>query len=85
MRRLNYLVTGTTDKTGVYTVRNLLKGRDTVRAFVHQKDECSEALKQEGADIFEVTFWSMRKSSRQWTGFRVPICVFWYARDISRP
>ena len=52
MQQRKYLVTGATGKTGVYTIRNLLNGGHAVRAFVHKKDERSEALRNEGAEIF---------------------------------
>lgn len=47
-----YLVTAATGKTGVHTVRNLLAAGHAVRAFVHAQDERSEALRQQGAEIF---------------------------------
>jgi uncharacterized protein YbjT (DUF2867 family) len=52
MRQRKYLVTGATGKTGVYTIRCLLNGGHAVRAFVHKEDARSEALKNEGAEIF---------------------------------
>ncbi|WP_426386283.1 NmrA family NAD(P)-binding protein [Pseudomonas brassicacearum] len=52
MQQRKYLVTGATGKTGVHTIRYLLNGGHAVRAFVHKKDGRSEALKNEGAEIF---------------------------------
>lgn len=52
MQQRKYLITGATGKTGVYTVRHLLNEGHAVRAFVHSKDERSNALQKEGAEIF---------------------------------
>ena len=52
MQPHKYLITGATGKTGVYTVRHLLDEGHAVRAFVHQLDERSAALQNEGAEIF---------------------------------
>lgn len=52
MEQRKYLITGATGKTGVYTVRLLLKAGHAVRAFVHREDERSAALREEGAEIF---------------------------------
>lgn len=51
MKQRQYLITGATGKTGVHTVRNLLKDGHAVRAFVHQEDERSAALREEGAEV----------------------------------
>lgn len=51
MKQGKYLITGATGKTGVYTVRNLLKDGHAVRAFVHQEDERSAALRKDGAEV----------------------------------
>jgi uncharacterized protein YbjT (DUF2867 family) len=52
MQPRTYLITGATGKTGVHTVRHLLNEGHAVRAFVHQLDERSAALQNEGAEIF---------------------------------
>ncbi|AEI79347.1 NmrA family protein [Cupriavidus necator N-1] len=52
MEQRKYLITGATGKTGVYTTRFLLNAGHAVRAFVHQEDERSAALRNEGAEIF---------------------------------
>ena len=52
MQPRTYLITGATGKTGVHTVRHLLNEGHAVRAFVHQLDERSTALQNEGAEIF---------------------------------
>lgn len=52
MQPRKYLITGATGKTGVHTVRHLLNEGHVVRAFVHQLDERSTALQNEGAEIF---------------------------------
>ncbi|WP_454738648.1 NmrA family NAD(P)-binding protein [Cupriavidus necator] len=52
MEQRKYLITGATGKTGVHTIRFLLKAGHAVRAFVHQEDERSAALREEGAEIF---------------------------------
>jgi uncharacterized protein YbjT (DUF2867 family) len=52
MEQRKYLITGATGKTGVYTTRFLLEAGHAVRAFVHQEDERSAALRNEGAEIF---------------------------------
>src|ERR1700733_2530147 len=54
MKQRQYLITGATGKTGVHTVRNLLKDGHAVRAFVHQEDERSAALLEEGAEVVVV-------------------------------
>jgi NAD(P)H dehydrogenase (quinone) len=46
-----YLVTGATGFTGKYTVNELLKNDRHVRAFVHEEDLRSEALKKRGVEI----------------------------------
>jgi NAD(P)H dehydrogenase (quinone) len=46
-----FLVTGSTGSTGSKTVRFLLEAGAQVRAFVHRKDERSEALGALGAEI----------------------------------
>jgi NAD(P)H dehydrogenase (quinone) len=51
MQQNKYLITGATGKTGVHTIRHLLAGGHAVRAFVHQEDARSEALRQQGAEI----------------------------------
>lgn len=51
MQKSKYLITGATGKTGVHTVRYLLKAGHAVRALVHRLDERSEALRKEGAEI----------------------------------
>ncbi|SDC71199.1 Uncharacterized conserved protein YbjT, contains NAD(P)-binding and DUF2867 domains [Cupriavidus sp. YR651] len=51
MQQRKYLITGATGKTGVHTIRELLNKGHAVRAFVHQEDERSEALRNEGAEI----------------------------------
>ena len=51
MKQRQYLITGATGKTGVHTVRNLLRNGHAVRAFVHQEDERSAALREEGAEV----------------------------------
>ncbi|MDR5879863.1 NAD(P)H-binding protein [Caballeronia sp. LZ032] len=53
MQRRTYLITGATGKTGVHTIRQLLDQGHAVRAFVHQQDERSEALREAGAEIVE--------------------------------
>lgn len=52
MAQRKYLITGATGKTGVHTIRQLLEQGHAVRAFVHQEDERSEALRAQGAEIF---------------------------------
>src|SRR5690348_2315683 len=52
MKQRKYLITGATGKTGAHTVRHLLNAGHAVRAFVHREDERSEALRQQGAEIF---------------------------------
>lgn len=52
MEQRKYLITGATGKTGVHTVRNLLDAGHAVRAFVHQEDDRSAALRKEGAEVF---------------------------------
>lgn len=51
MSQHKYLVTAATGKTGRHTVQNLLNDGHAVRAFVHHKDERSEALRKSGAEI----------------------------------
>ncbi|MDF3886241.1 NmrA family NAD(P)-binding protein [Cupriavidus basilensis] len=51
MQQRKYLITGATGKTGVYTIRELLGKGHAVRALVHQEDERSEALRNEGAEV----------------------------------
>lgn len=51
MKQRKYLITGATGKTGVYTVQNLLAAGHAVRAFVHQQDERSAALRNAGAEV----------------------------------
>jgi len=46
------LVTSATGKTGSASVRQLLEKEYPVRAFVHRKDNRSEALAQSGAEVF---------------------------------
>ncbi|RQR21629.1 NmrA family transcriptional regulator [Burkholderia sp. Bp9143] len=41
----------TTGKTGVHTIRHLLNDGHAVRAFVHQEDERSAALRAQGAEV----------------------------------
>jgi uncharacterized protein YbjT (DUF2867 family) len=52
MSQRKFLITGATGKTGVHTIRHLLEAGHEVRAFVHQEDERSEALRKDGAEIF---------------------------------
>lgn len=52
MAQRKYLITAATGKTGVHTIRLLLAAGHAVRAFVHKEDERSEALRQQGAEIF---------------------------------
>jgi uncharacterized protein YbjT (DUF2867 family) len=52
MEQRKYLITGATGKTGVHTIRFLLKEGHAVRAFVHKEDERSAALRKKGAEIF---------------------------------
>ncbi|PLP98158.1 NmrA family NAD(P)-binding protein [Cupriavidus pauculus] len=52
MQQRKYLITGATGKTGVYTVKFLLDAGHAVRAFVHQEDDRSAALREEGAEVF---------------------------------
>jgi uncharacterized protein YbjT (DUF2867 family) len=51
MHQRKYLITGATGKTGVHTIRHLLNGGHAVRAFVHQEDERSAALRAQGAEV----------------------------------
>lgn len=51
MQSRKFLITGATGKTGVHTVRHLLEGGHAVRAFVHQEDARSEALRKQGAEV----------------------------------
>ncbi|WP_109478680.1 NmrA family NAD(P)-binding protein [Paraburkholderia sp. C35] len=51
MQQHKYLITGATGKTGVHTIRHLLKDGHAVRAFVHQEDERSAALRAQGAEV----------------------------------
>lgn len=51
VQQRKYLITGATGKTGVHTIRQLLAGGHAVRAFVHQEDARSEALRREGAEV----------------------------------
>jgi NAD(P)H dehydrogenase (quinone) len=52
MHKPRILVTGATGKTGAPSTLLLLKKGYPVRAFVHQQDRRSDALKSAGADIF---------------------------------
>ena len=45
------LVTAATGKTGAYTVPLLIERGHRVRAFVHRRDERSERLSAQGAEI----------------------------------
>ena len=47
------LVTGATGKTGAYTVPLLIERNHRVRAFVHRRDDRSERLAAQGAEIAE--------------------------------
>ncbi|WP_055135038.1 NmrA family NAD(P)-binding protein [Pseudomonas corrugata] len=51
MQKRKYLVTAATGKTGVYTIRHLLKQGHAVRALVHSEDERAVALRNEGAEV----------------------------------
>jgi len=51
MSQRKYLITGATGKTGVHTIRHLLEGGHAVRAFVHQEDARSAALREQGAEV----------------------------------
>ncbi|WP_213764966.1 NmrA family NAD(P)-binding protein [Caballeronia sp. dw_19] len=51
MQQRKYLITGATGKTGVHTIRHLLKDGHAVRALVHQEDERSTTLRDEGAEV----------------------------------
>ncbi|MCX4174831.1 MULTISPECIES: NAD(P)H-binding protein [Paraburkholderia] len=51
MPQRKYLITGATGKTGVHTIRHLLKDGHLVRALVRQEDERSALLRSEGADV----------------------------------
>src|ERR1700743_3253005 len=51
MAQRKYLVTAATGKTGVYTVRYLLKAGHAVRALVHTEDERADALRALGAEV----------------------------------
>ena len=51
MQQRKYLITAATGKTGVHTIRHLLKGGHAVRAMVHSEDERSAALRDAGAEI----------------------------------
>lgn len=52
MEQRKYLITGATGKTGVHTVQFLLNAGHAVRAFVHQEDDRSAALREAGAEVF---------------------------------
>jgi uncharacterized protein YbjT (DUF2867 family) len=51
MPQHKYLITGATGKTGVHTIRHLLKSGHLVRALVRQEDERSALLRSEGAEV----------------------------------
>ena len=51
MQQRKYLITGATGKTGIHTIRHLLNDGHAVRAFVHQEDERSAALRAQGAEV----------------------------------
>jgi len=51
MKQRQFLVTGATGKTGVYTIDNLLAQGYAVRALVRTEDERSAALKAKGVEI----------------------------------
>ncbi|RZF27305.1 NAD-dependent epimerase/dehydratase family protein [Paraburkholderia sp. UYCP14C] len=51
MQQRKYLITGATGKTGAHTIRHLLNDGHAVRAFVHQEDERSAALRAQGAEV----------------------------------
>ncbi|ACC75138.1 NmrA family NAD(P)-binding protein [Paraburkholderia phymatum] len=51
MQQRKFLITGATGKTGVHTIRHLLRDGHAVRAFVHSEDARSEALRAQGAEV----------------------------------
>lgn len=66
MKQRQYLITGATGKTGVHTVRNLLKDGHAVRAFVIRKTSGVQRCARKAPKSWLAIFSSMTMSSVQW-------------------
>lgn len=85
MPQRNYLMTGATGKTASARFVIFLKDGHAVRAFVHQEDERSAALRNEGAEIVVGDLLEHDDLKREMAGVRGAYLCYPVRRAIPRP